>query len=415
MKRNYLGLLAIAIMVIGLALPVQAASFKVGDTDLSLGGSARLDVGWRFSDFGDAKQGSARIDDKTDFFLENPGNSRVFMKAVNGKLTGYAEIGLGDDGGISTRHIYVNYDMANGNSVLLGRTWNPVAENSPNQRLFYDDGLQFFGDLYIDRAEQIRFTHSQDNLTFTLALQKAVNYLNGGEVLESDTYHIPDGPSISYNEITLDDLYDAEYTLPAISLAMSFDSGNFNITPSLFAQQFELRALTDTGPYSDDITVTTYALAVDASFKADPLTISGELWWGQNVAVAASLASDLTRAFDVYNADFGMPVLDDNPNGADIEDVNSYGGWIQLAADIKPGTLSCGFGYQTADVKNKPSADYEDNVSTWGAFVNYEYPIAKGFTVTPELLYVNYGSYPEKGDNDLGDDIFVGLHFQYDF
>ena len=51
MKKYVWGLAAIAIMVIGFAVPSQAASFKVGDTDWTLGGSARLDVGWRIDYF----------------------------------------------------------------------------------------------------------------------------------------------------------------------------------------------------------------------------------------------------------------------------------------------------------------------------------------------------------------------------
>lgn len=420
MKRSYLGLAAIALLVIGLALPVQAASFKAGDTDLTLGGSARLDVGWRFSDFGDQSKGSAEIDDKDSVFLGNPGNSRVFMKAVNGKLAGYAELGLGTGSDISTRHIYLTYDMGGGNSVLIGRTWTPVAEDSPNQRLFYDDGMQFFGDLYFDRADQIRFEHTQDKLTFKAAIQAPVNNLPVNDVI--DTIYTPTeitdtegNPQTIYvaEDITFNSKYDLEAVLPAINLAMSYDGGNFTITPSLYAQTVKFRALDEEGPFSKDITATSYALAVDAAFKADPLTISCELWWGQNLAVAANLANGIDR--DFYNADFGMPGIDYDANGSDINDVNSYGGWIQLAANLKPGTLYCGFGYQNAEVQDEPSDEYEDDVSTWGAFINYEYPIAKGFTVTPELLYVNYGTYPEKGDNDLGDDIFVGLHFQYDF
>jgi len=407
MKKYVWGLAAIAIMVIGFALPSQAASFKIGDSDWSLGGSVRLDTGWRFSDFGDAKQGvegnSAEIDNKTDFFLENPGDSRVFMKAVNGKMTGYAELGISSD--VSTRHIYATYDMGGGNSLLVGQTWTLVAENSPNQLLFGDDNMEFFGDLYLGRNPQIRFEHSVDKLSFKVAIQEAQK---GSLQTQANVSEEPDIENIQT-------VYDVENIFPALCLAMTFDDGKFSVTPSLYAQQLKLRALAETGPFSKDITVTTYALAVDAAFKADTMTISGELWWGQNVAVAADVAAGLSRPLDVYNADFGAPAPDPKDTGSDIENVNSYGGWLQLAAPIKPGTMYVGAGYQNAEVNNKPSNLYEDNVSTWGAFINYEYQIAKGFTMTPELAYFDYGNAPEKGDNDLGTDIFVGVHFQYDF
>ena len=78
--------------------------------------------------------------------------------------------------------------------------------------------------------------------------------------------------------------------------------------------------------------------------------------------------------------------------------------------------MACGFGYQSAEVEYEGEG-YESDVDTWGLFANYTYPITTGFSVTPEILYVNYGDAPEKidGGNDLGTDLFVGVHFQYDF
>ena len=63
---------------------------------------------------------------------------------------------------------------------------------------------------------------------------------------------------------------------------------------------------------------------------------------------------------------------------------------------------------------------YEDKISTMGAYSNFEYGITKGFTVTPEIAYFDYGKDANKdkagtGKNDLGTDIIIGTHFQYDF
>jgi hypothetical protein len=303
---------------------------------------------------------------------------------VNGKMNAYAEIGIATEG-LSTRHIYAAYDLGNGNSVLLGQTWTPVAEDSPAQVLFYDDGMQYFGDLYTGRAPQIRFEHSQDKMTLKIALQEAVT--------------------------DFDDFgYSTEDILPAVCLSMGYELNNISITPSLYLQTYELKALDDTGIYSSDIDVTTYVLALNAALKLNEATLSGELWWGQNVAAAIDVASG------ARNTDFGMPALDGDANGQDINDVNSYGGWVQLSAPIKPGTVACGFGYQNADVEYEGEG-FESDVSTWGIFANYTYPITKGFTMTPEILYVDYGDAPVKfaDGNDLGTDLFVGVHFQYDF
>ena len=386
MQKRMLGLVVAVCMVFGFSQSAGAASFKAGETDLSLGGSVRLDSGWRFSDYGDAKLGTAEIDDKTDFFTEHPGNSRVFLKAVTGKMTGYVELGI--HSGVSTRHAYAVYDLGAGNSLLVGHTWVPVSEDGPSQRLNYDDGLSYFGELSFVRGPQIRFEHSKDELTCKLAVMEARTEFE-------------------------DDHYQAEDVIPAIAATLIYDDGKINITPSLYAQRYELKALDNDGQYSDDATVTTYIVSLDASLKLDPLTLSGEVWYGQNASAAADIVAGQ------LNASFGMPAFDGDATGQGLEDVNSYGGWVQLAMPINTGTFRVGAGYQSSEVE--PSAEgYEDDMSTWAAFINYEYPIYQSFTITPEIMYANYGKNPDKnaygdGKNDLGTDLFVGVHFQYDF
>jgi len=59
---------------------------------------------------------------------------------------------------------------------------------------------------------------------------------------------------------------------------------------------------------------------------------------------------------------------------------------------------------------------YEDSVAIWSAFVSVKYPIFEGFYVQPEVSYFDYGDSKVKSStNDLGTDLFVGVHFQYDF
>ena len=402
MKKYVWGLAAIAIMVIGFALPSQAASFKIGDSDWSLGGSVRLDTGWRMSDYGDVPAGAN--DSTTDFFLSNPGNSRIFAKAVYGKMTGYVELGLGAESEIRTRHIYASYDMGGGNSLLVGRTWTALAEDSPNQRLWDDDTLVGFGDLYAGRHEQIRFIHTQDKMTFQIALEDVIveDPSVDIEFLKDEDGHITDITEVA-NRFGLPDNYTLENMLPAIILSLSYDAGNFLITPSLYAQTYTLKGNAEG---VKDVDVTSYALALDAAVKAAGVTVSGEIWWGQNLSI---FGLDMRSG---ASTTFGAPI----PNNTldDIKDVKSMGGWLQLAAPIKPGTLYAGAGYQQADTELSGTA-YEDTVSTWGAFINYEYEITTNFSITPELAYFNYGKDAVKGDNKLGNETFVGAHFQYNF
>jgi hypothetical protein len=431
MKKYVWGLAAIAIMVIGFALPSQAASFKVGDTDWTLGGSARLDVGWRSQDLGEARKefeiGAA--DKLKDFFLTVPSNTRIFAKAVNGNLTGYTELGLspgnadwGIDAEVKVRHVYLGYDMGGGNSLLLGQTWTCVAEDSPNQRLFDDNGLMGVGDLYLGRHPQIRFIHTQDKMTFQVAIEdnRAITPEEVGQALDDFT-----GGYLS-GLLATEPSYLVEDTTPGIALSLSYDGGSFLITPSLYAQQYKLKAdelNPDTGEAAegvDDIKVTSYVLALDGALKFEGLTLSGEAWWGQNVALIAYITNG-------GNPVFGLTVPDIESVNFDIKDIKSYGGWLQLAAPLKPGTLYVGAGYQKAESGVDIVEGSIDDYTAMGFFINYEYPIVKNFTMTPEVAYYDYGklkgSAVIEGDGgtnvdwdlELGKDWFFGVHFQYDF
>lgn len=389
MHTGLVRLAIIAGMVFLFAFSAGAAAFTVGDTDLTLGGTIRLDSGWRYSDFGDAELGSAAIDHQTHFFTEHPTNSRVFVKAVQGKMSSHVEVGIVNNVDVETRHVYAAYDMGGGRSLLFGQTWVPFSEDYPNQRLFYDNDMAAFGDITIFRRPQIRFELVQDKTTFKLAfLESEKGFADGAH-------------------------YDTQDVLPALVASVAYNKDTWSINPSLYAQQYQLKALSDTGQYSRDATVTTAIFALNASLSVDPITLTAELWIGQNAAVAATPV-DLGR-----NASFGMPVFDGGAQGQVLEDVDSYGGWIQISAPIKTGTLYAGVGYQGAEVQ--PDADgYEEGVHTWAVFINYAFPLYRSFTLTPEIFYADYGNNPDQnaygqGRNSLGTDLFIGIHFQYDF
>lgn len=397
MKRTWWGLTALAIMVIALALPAQAASFKIGASDWTLGGSVRLDTGWQISDYGDSD-----FDDETDFFLENPGDSRINAQAVYGKMTAFAELGLGNTRGgtdVGVRHLYATYTLGGGNSILLGRTWTCLAEDSPNQLLWGGNAMFGFGDLFAGRHDQIRFIHAQDKLTFQVAIEDA----KGAEPADVST-------TVGGFDVSTENIF------PALVMSMGYDDGKLAVTPSLYVQTFKFKVQAPALNIEEDEDITSYALACDASINLNALKISGEIWWGQNLS---TLGLDM-RGHGASTA-FGGPVLEINAaTGAiNLDDANSYGGWVQLAAKVKPGTLYVGAGYQQADTE-MPGAGFEDEISTWGAFINYAYPIAKNFTITPELAYFNCGDDANKnlfgaGANELGSETFIGVHFQYDF
>ncbi|HOJ13218.1 MAG TPA: hypothetical protein PLS81_02840 [Deltaproteobacteria bacterium] len=368
---------------------VHAASFKLGDVDMTLGGSARLDVGWQSSDYGDVAQG--KPDSMTDFFLRNPGNSRVKIKAAYEGITGYAEIGLKTDNSVGVRHVYASYDLGEGRGILFGQTDTVFSELRPDQRLNDDLNLQGFGYLYNNRRPQVRYTVASGAVAFKVAIEE------------------PRGVADEYVSVSGDHL--KEKAMPAVAAAFEYKDGGISVSPSAFYQQFRNKA-NDDNPDTKDITVATYGLCLSGSVKADPATFTGGLWYGQNLSVF-----DLDKRKNSPSTVFGKPVADEAGN--DIEDIDSLGGWAQVSLKAGPGVFRAGAGMQRSETGWKGDA-YEDDISTMGAFVNYEYTVAKGFTVTPEIAYFDYGKDANKnkvseGKSDLGSDTLVGVHLQYDF
>jgi hypothetical protein len=214
-------------LLIAMAAPMNAATFKVGEAEFSLGGSARLDTGWRLMDYGDVPTGKA--DKNQDFFLSVPWDTNIFAKVAYEKTSAYVQIGYNihtldaPDTNLTFQQIYATYDLGGGNSLLAGLANTCLAEDSPNQRLNQDDTLAGFGDLFLLPHPQIRFIHSVGADTFQIAIEESKTKPPTDLGLADDTDYV-------VKDIT-----------PALVLSYSHDGGKYVITPSLYAQKFTLK------------------------------------------------------------------------------------------------------------------------------------------------------------------------------
>jgi len=436
-----------------LASPALAADYTVGGGSIKLGGSLRYDAGYRFTDHGDVALGAQ--DDRTDFFMQNAGNSRVNLAAGYKDLNAFVEMGV-TGGDISTRHAYLSYNPNANDTLLIGRTWSILSESGPNQRLNGDLNLGGFGDLSSGRHDQIRYTHKLDSkLSFSVAIEDNV------------TSTLPDVPSSAVTAVTEPDFSYAAFQTNENSPALLFcltatPSDKVTLTPSLMVERYRLERNAFTGDYGytfdgveaskTDIpfknqTILSWAVALDGSIQLDPATFSFGLWGGENVSC---YAGDLEARPAKKRTSFGAPLADlsgvalaimnAKANGQttttansiatvrEINDTPSYGGWFEVAVPVDSKmTVFAGAGYQEAH-PDGPAYMVEDKVSTWGAYANCEYKVKGGFSIQPEIAYLNYGNDVMKqgyatnadgvaiyGANDLGDDVFVGIHFQFDF
>ncbi|MBF0398282.1 MAG: hypothetical protein HQK78_16010 [Desulfobacterales bacterium] len=376
---------------------VQAASFKLGDIDWSLGGSIRLDTGLRSTDLGDKpKTGEATTQQR--YFLENPGDSRIITTAKYDKINGHIELGLKTDnsgnGGtndnrVNIRKAYLTYDFGGGNTLLIGRTYSLLSEDSPTQYMWQGDCLQSFGDLYSGKNDQIQYNYDINKMSFKIAL-------------EANKTDSADAFGLDKNKYLIKDV------IPSLIASFSFSDFGFTVTPSAFVQKYELES---NASNVKNIDILSYAGALDALYKTNMIAVSGELWYGQNIYFyGLDLRINASTAM-------GKPIK--NAKGDDLINIKSMGGWLQFALTIDPVIFRIGGGFQQADTEKTGARD-ENKISTWGTFVNLDYEIAKGFIVAPEIAYFDYGKDANKDQfgtdkNKLGSETFVGLHFQYDF
>ncbi len=396
--RKIFVLAAAALFVLGMSTPSWAVA------DFAIGASIRIDAGWQFTDFGDSN-GAGNEDSRTQFFLANPGNSRINFKATVGDVTGFTEFALASTPrNVDLRHAWVSWDMGGGSSLLFGHTWSIMSFGFTDMRLgsnaiglgggnadFLDMANIGFGTLYFSRNPQIRYTYAGEAFTVQVAI-------------EDNDENRARGPLAAAN-------YIAESAIPMFLASVSFQPLEMlTLTPSGFYTMYDLTGI---APTTSDVDIDAFGFAIDGRLDFDIARISFEGWMGDNLGTAAA-------GFDIRpgaTVGAGVPVAD--AAGTDVEDVTSWGGFVQLTFRFEPAILNLGVGYQESDVEN-PGPGFEDDVSTTGFFINVLYNLTDNFYIQPEITYLDHGDDANEnafgpGDNDLGSELVAGVHFQADF
>ncbi|NIO04522.1 MAG: TonB-dependent receptor, partial [Proteobacteria bacterium] len=328
----------------------------------------------------------------------------INFKATVGDVTGFVEFALITTDA-SLRHAYASWDMGGGSSLLFGHTWSIMAFGFTDMRLNGDLANIGFGTLYFGRVPQLRYTYAGEAFTVQVALE---------------ANRVPDESDLE--DFEFGDLDPGDYleetTIPGIYASVSFQPLEMlSLTPSGFFQMVEATAIPGG---TKDLDFDAFGLALDGRLDFDIARISFEGWWGQNLGGVAN-AIDVRPGY--ATGVFGQPgpKVDAAGNITDVEDANSYGGFVQLTFRFEPAILNLGAGYQQADIEVSPSvATLEDDVATSAYFINVLYNLTDNFYVQPEVAYFDYGDDADKnafgtGNNDLGSDLFVGVHFQADF
>ncbi|HEY9160289.1 MAG TPA: hypothetical protein VIS94_04285 [Desulfomonilia bacterium] len=397
------------LMVLVFAVSSQAVDFRLGGTDLSVGGSARLDAGWQYNDKGDVGDGEAG--NNTKMFVTIPSDTNIYLRAKSENLLGYVELGLSnshlnvynsdldypqDKGAVRIRYAYGQYTFNINNEILIGQTDCLFSQLTPKQYLYDDNGMQGFGVVMSDRYPQIRYTYKQNRIIAQVAIQQPL-------VNDPDDFKLASEPN--------EGIYEANEILPAIAGSITYKINNdISIIPNFYFQYYKFKA--NSSEVNDDIDVTTFGLCVNADAKINIVELTGGIWWGVNLGIFGN-----DRRFNLSGDStvFGAPVGNHYADGTlstGIKNNQSFGGWVQAAVNAGPGLLRLGLGGQRAQT-GVTDHGYTEHIYTWGMFANYTYMLVKNFSIAPEIVFMNNGYDVDR--SNLGNTTLAGVHFQYDF
>jgi len=382
MKKFGICLLALTLAVL-LAAPAMAAS-------VTPYASMRLGTYWTNHDFNDftGARGTSE-DDDGGLMIDIAGISRFGAKGQVGDIYGQVELGLhgGENtvettdpsNGVYTRLLYGKWDFGGG-TLTVGQDYTPVTYVSSQQGIgvFDDVNAQSYdlqnafigtGTLWDSRRPQIRL--NLDNGFYFAAIQTQdgtpAGVVGGGDI---------------------------DVMLPKIVTGFDFKTEGFYLGPGVAFNTYNY----DDGVFDDSITSWFLFMHGKVDLGAVALKFTGH--YGENLGDYG-----ISGRNNAYGADASRAVV----TGDDVENAACFGGWLQAAFALDPGTLTLGWGYSSSE--NEDVGDDAD--ALMGVFVNYKIPITDIFSVTPEFDYWD-GMDDESGNEDP-DHWALGATWQIDF
>jgi hypothetical protein len=358
MKKVGIGLLAIA-MALCSAGPAAA--------DFTPYASVRLLTGWW-----DYTQNDTGPRDDYDTIYEDIGNfSRFGVKFSSGDLSGHYEVGLkGDAQEVYHRLLYGTWKFGGG-SLMVGQNYDPytfiadqispaLKELGGDTAVDAENYLIGYGCLWDSRQPQIKVM--LDNGLYVTAIQP-----------ETDATHLA--------------ATQKDASLPKMCAGWEVKGQSLYVNPGFAYSTFE----------ADDKDVDSWLLYLNAKMALGPADVKGSLHYGQNVG-----------DFGLWNREEAAYAQLD-VNGTDIEDSDSYGGYVQVAMPFDPATITLGVGYTQSE--NDLLGRKEDEQMSY--FVQAKFPVTDKFWVVPEFSY--YDQMEDAAEMEEPEAWFAGLLWRMDF
>lgn len=395
---------AAAAMVCMLAAPALAA------TQWSFTGSLQYKTFWNERDFGraggeDLQGGGAGLksDGKLDWTTQ--GDSFIGMEMVSDHLEGYIEMRWDtEENKVTTNYYWGKYNFNEDFSILIGQTDPLYIQEISNQVIYDNMNLNSLGTSNSDTLPMIALAYRG----FTLGLAKPVTNDEGMIDTNSAFYENPllvGGP--------LDLTYDLDTFMPQLHASYAYEADTWRIKFAGAYANAKIKKLEDAtiGTMRGSKTIHSWLLGMDGQVYFGPLTLGAAISYGENWETAGWNESELG---------LGHALIRPMASGSfKIKDTNTLmlalvAGY-QLTEELY---FEGGAGYRRDDNDMFAKAN-----TSWNAYVQAVYEVAPGFSIIPEIGYIDYGDnvgfklagtrYGDK--HSFGYEWYAGAQWRLDF
>ncbi len=326
----------------------------------------------RLSTFWTTQSPAGAGEDDSDLWMELEDISRFGVKGKTGAIGGHVELGVTGAGNSSnavvTRLFYGTYDFGGG-TLKVGQDYSAYtlvsSQTAPRPGAAYlvdgENVMIGYGCLWDSRNPQIEL--KMDNGFYVELIRPAV----GVNTIVSGT--------------------DNDSTLPKTVVGYEAKMENLFLNVGGAYNAYD----------ADDEDVTSYLIYLGGKASAGMANFQWNLHYGQNLIDFGLANRELAAAAQV-NAITGA-----------IEDSTSWGGYLQVAFNVDPATITIGYGYSQSE--NDELGGDADAQQTY--FAQCKIPIADTFFIVPEISF--YDGMEDAAGNEEDDEWALGMMWRMDF
>lgn len=394
---------AAAAVVCMLAAPALAA------TQWNFGASLQYNTFWNERDFGrtggeDLQGGGAGLKSDGRLDWSTSGDSTIFMEMASDHLEGYIEMKWDtEENKVTTSAYWGKYNFNEDFNILLGQTDPLYIQEISNQVIYDNMNMNSIGTANSDTLPMIALGYKG----FTFAMAKPVTNQEGMIDLNSASYE----PVIG---TPLDLTYDLDTFMPQLQASYAYEADVWRIKLAGAYANTKIKKLEDAtiGSLRGSKTIHSWLLGMDGQVYFGPLTLGAAVSYGQNWETAGWNESELALGHALIKPNAGLTSYKiSDTNTLMLSAVAGY----QLTEALY---FEGGVGYRRDD-----NNMFEDANDTFAAYLQAVYTVAPGFSIIPEIGYIDYGDNTgfkwagtKSGDKkSLGYEWYAGAQWRMDF